>query len=208
MQEAKLAIGAKTILLVDDDRVFAVILNKFLGNAGYRFFSVTSVDEAETWLVNHPAPNLVFVDIEMPARNGFELIAKLKYLDDVPFIFVTSHMENDFVLKATQMGATGYLVKPIDFVQLLPTILIAIAKSEEMVKLKRTAKDLQSTLDKDRSISVATGILMDQYRLDQEHALSILRNTARSKRMKLSDLAYKVVNASETIPLSGEERLN
>jgi response regulator NasT len=207
MQEAQFEEGAKTLLLVDDDLVFAVILNKFLGNAGYRFFSVTSVDEAEVWLTSHSAPDLVFVDIEMPERNGFELIAKLKYLEDVPFIFVTSHMESDFILKATQMGATGYLVKPIDFIQLLPTILTAIAKSEEMIKLKRTAKELQSTLDKDRSISVATGILMDQYRVDHDKAMTILRNTARSKRMKLIDLAHKVIHASEALDISSNQKL-
>ncbi|MFM9986961.1 MAG: LytR/AlgR family response regulator transcription factor [Flavobacteriales bacterium] len=66
--------------------------------------------EALGALKNHP-PQLVFLDIQMPLMNGFELLDKL---GDVPFevIFITSY--NQYAIQAIRYSALDYLLKPID----------------------------------------------------------------------------------------------
>jgi two-component system LytT family response regulator len=69
-----------------------------------------SADEARSLIVEHK-PNLLFLDINMPNEDGFEL---LESLEDKNFsvIFITAH--NQFALKALKAGAIDYIEKPID----------------------------------------------------------------------------------------------
>jgi len=72
-------------------------------------------------------PKLVFLDIEMPAMNAFELIQKLMPVD-FNIIFVTAY--NQFALKAFRFNALDYLLKPFDVNELIE----AVAKAEKNIQ--------------------------------------------------------------------------
>src|SRR4051812_46284573 len=78
-------------------------------------------------------PDLLFLDIEMPVINGFELLEKIIH-SDFAVVFVTAY--NQYAVKAFRFNALDYLVKPIDLVDLLK----AVAKAEK--KLKPTVTQL------------------------------------------------------------------
>jgi two-component system LytT family response regulator len=68
-----------------------------------------NVDEALE-LIDRLKPQLLFLDIQMPAKTGFDLLAEL---DAVPtVIFTTAH--DEYALKAFEVNALDYLLKPID----------------------------------------------------------------------------------------------
>jgi two-component system, LytTR family, response regulator len=70
-------------------------------------------------LVQRAKPDIVFLDIEMPGYNGFQL---LEFFDEIDFevIFVTAN--NEFALKAFQVSAVDYLLKPLQINQLIKAI--------------------------------------------------------------------------------------
>ncbi len=71
-----------------------------------------SVDSALISILRHK-PDIVFLDIDMPNKNGFELVKELKQLNLCPtIIFVTAY--NDFAIDAIKYAAFDYLVKPVD----------------------------------------------------------------------------------------------
>ena len=72
-------------------------------------------------------PDLVFLDIEMPVVNGFELLEKILHL---PFsvIFITAY--NQYALKAFRFNAVDYLVKPIDADDLIGAVAKAIKRAK------------------------------------------------------------------------------
>lgn len=80
-------------------------------------------------------PDLVFLDIEMPVMNGFELLEKILHL---PFsvIFITAF--NQYALKAFRFNAVDYLVKPVDANDLVE----AVAKAAKRVKPTATQLSL------------------------------------------------------------------
>jgi two-component system LytT family response regulator len=78
-------------------------------------------------------PDLLFLDIEMPGMNGFEMLEKMLHLN-FSIIFITAY--NQYALKAFRFNALDYLVKPIDSIDLIE----AVAKAEK--KLKPTAAQL------------------------------------------------------------------
>lgn len=190
-----------SILLVDDDRLILATMATGLMQADYEVNTTESVDEAEAWLENNPRPDIAIIDINMPDRTGLELPARLNQLDHIPFIFLTARSEAEVNAQANALGAMAYLVKPIDSAQLIPAIQTALSRARDLKLMKSQQQQLQTALDGDRSVSIAIGIIMDQYRINYDEANSMLRNTARSKRMKLVDLATSIIHSRENLNL-------
>jgi two-component system, LytTR family, response regulator len=84
--------------------------------------SVKALQEIETL-----EPDLLFLDIEMPVMNGFELLEKILHLS-FSIVFVTAY--NQFALKAFRFNALDFLVKPIDTKELTE----AVTKAEQRIK--------------------------------------------------------------------------
>ena len=84
-------------------------------------------------------PDLVFLDIQMPKLNGFEM---LELVDDPPeIIFITAH--NEFAIKAFDMNAVDYLLKPYS----KDRLLTAISKAAERIRtLQPTAKKIHNLI--------------------------------------------------------------
>ncbi len=72
-------------------------------------------------------PDLLFLDIEMPVMNGFEILEKILHLN-FSVVFITAY--NQYALKAFRFNALDYLVKPIDTNELIE----AVAKAEKRIK--------------------------------------------------------------------------
>ncbi len=97
-------------LVIDDERLARKELMKLLEE--HPLIEVVgeamNADEAEK-LIEELNPDLLFLDIQMPGRNGFQL---LESLDSVPFVVFTTAYD-EFALKAFEVNALDYLLKPI-----------------------------------------------------------------------------------------------
>ncbi len=80
--------------------------------------------------INNEQPDLLFLDIEMPRINGFELLNKLEKID-FQVIFVTAYSK--YAIKALKKNAIDYVLKPIDNDELL----IAVEKATQVINLKQ-----------------------------------------------------------------------
>jgi DNA-binding LytR/AlgR family response regulator len=110
------------VLIVDDEERARELLEILL----LRLHGVSvcgkaaSADEALD-LVMTTRPDLVFLDVQMPEKNGFQLVGYLqKYMVDIPVVFVTAHTE--FAIPALKVSAFDYLLKPVIMEQLEETI--------------------------------------------------------------------------------------
>src|SRR5947207_2090985 len=89
--------------------------------------------------INKLHPDLVFLDIEMPMMNGFDLLEQFK---EIPFsvIFTTSY--DQYAIKAIRFSALDYLLKPID-----PKELIAAVHKVEVSKTPPSAEQFRMLMD-------------------------------------------------------------
>ena len=71
-------------------------------------------------LINAEEPDLVFLDIEMPEQDGFQLIEKLPSYNRPKIIFTTAYEQ--YAVKAFKVSAVDYLLKPIDIDELKATV--------------------------------------------------------------------------------------
>jgi two-component system, LytTR family, response regulator len=120
-------------LIIDDERLAREELKSVLKD----FVEINVIDEAQNGdegieKIKKMKPDLIFLDVSMPGMTGFEM---LKKLEEIPYvIFVTAY--DEFALKAFEVNALDYLLKPIDPDRLAETI--------EKLRLKEDA-DFESS---------------------------------------------------------------
>jgi DNA-binding response OmpR family regulator len=123
----------KKILIVDDERDIVKTLMIRLQGAGYEV--VTAFDGAQGIFVAHKEkPDLILLDIRMPAGNGFSVAEKLKHsmnTSSIPVIFLTGSPEKNAEERAMTLGARFYIKKPYDPEELLDAIKRALEKDSD-----------------------------------------------------------------------------
>lgn len=192
----------RCLLLVDDDRLVLSTLASGLAQAGYRVATAESAEEAQAHLTSGAHVDLAIVDVRMPGQDGLQLARRLRDLEHIPFMMLSAYSDANIVSQAADCGAMGYAVKPIDLPQLRPAIEAALARAEELQDLRLARQQLQQALDGDRSINVATGIVMVSHKLNRAAAFNLLRDTARRQRRPLAELAQDTIHGSEALSLS------
>jgi two-component system LytT family response regulator len=117
-------------ILIDDEPQNAVILKNDLAMhcPAVDIISVCHSAKEGIFSIKKEKPDLVFLDIEMPWMNGFEM---LEMLDEINFsiIFTTAH--DQFAAKAFRISAVDYLLKPIDANDLKEAVRKAMMKTEQ-----------------------------------------------------------------------------
>lgn len=152
----------KTIVVDDEVHcldTMAILLNDFCPGVQVMDQCVSAKQALES--INKFKPELIFLDIEMPVMNGFEM---LEELDEIPFsvIFTTSY--NQYAIKAIRFSALDFLLKPID-----PKELVAAVHKIEMQKFKPTAEQFdilrEQILQKENSFSRVAVPTVDGFEL-------------------------------------------
>lgn len=168
------------ILIVDDDRLVLATLGHGLRDAGYRV-SEASEGAAALAMVAREKPDLALLDVRMPDISGVKLAERLKAEHSVPFMFLSAYGDPDIIQRATELGALGYLVKPLDVPQIIPSIEAALARGAQIRTLTDTGEQLHQALESGRETSMAIGILMERRGFDRDEASKrCARTRARS----------------------------
>ena len=123
-----------TVLIVDDMESNRQILGSSLNNF-YNVIYASNGTDAIKILSEDKLPDLILLDIEMPDMDGFEVIKKIKNVEDtkdIPVIFVTGHDDIKNEERALINGAVDYITKPIS-----PIIVKARVKTHLTIKYQR-----------------------------------------------------------------------
>lgn len=181
-----------TIMVVDDDRLILFSLANGLRAAGYTVIEADSGEQALE-LCADITPELAILDMRMPGLSGLDVARWLRENTSTGFIFLSAYDDQEMVKQAAEYGALGYLVKPVDVPHLLPTIQAALARAEEIRKLRQSEQHLNIALQGSRDISVAMGILMERHKIGQQDAFERLRRSARNLRRKAAEVATEII---------------
>src|SRR5699024_8491504 len=145
------------IAIIEDDEITRLELSKLLKKQGYGTVLLTNFKNLTEELSQYVV-DLVLLDINLPYENGYEICKKMKKLQQVPVIFVTSRDSSADELKSIQVGGIDFITKPYDTVILLDKIKRALKLSDpnnfrEIVK-KECTLDLHLSILKYREESV------------------------------------------------------
>ena len=124
---------ARRILIVDDDRSIRRTLEKFLIGEGYE---VATAQDAPGAIEAANGPDLMLLDLGLPGGSGFDVITAIAERPNKPtVVVVTARDDMQSTVRAIQLGAYEYLVKPIDIDRLRTVIEAALASRESRAQL-------------------------------------------------------------------------
>jgi DNA-binding NtrC family response regulator len=132
------------IMIVDDEKIVRESLYHWFTKIGHTVEKASSGFEALEQLERNPF-DVLFVDIRMPEMNGIELLEKVKIeYPETVVIIITAYGSIESAVKAMQLGASDYLLKPFkpDYLSLV------MEKVAQQVKLSSEYNYLKSRLDK------------------------------------------------------------
>lgn len=112
---------AQTVLLVDDDAELQTLTLRFLQRAGYHVTCASNGWDAIREIVVNK-PDIVVMDIEMPKLSGLnalDILRVSRLTEQVPIIVTSAHGDKDTILRAVQLGADDFIVKPYSFIDLV-----------------------------------------------------------------------------------------
>ena len=120
-------VGQTRILSVDDDPQVLRYVRNVLTDTG--FAPITTANPKEMMLLFElEQPDLVLLDVRLPGTSGFELMQLLHEHSDVPVIFLSGSGRDENIVRALEMGASDYIVKPFSPTELVARIETALRK--------------------------------------------------------------------------------
>lgn len=117
----------KKIVLVEDEVLIADSLSRNLTEHGYQVVGHAMDFDEAMQVIPDTKPDLIILDINLEAeKNGIQVAEQIKNRFDLPFIFLTSHIDFATLEAAKETSPAGYLTKPFHFESLYTTIEVAL----------------------------------------------------------------------------------
>lgn len=134
------------VLVVDDSLIIRKKIAKILENLGHEVLAdATNGQEAIEAYIKYK-PDFVTMDITMPDMDGITAVKEIMKIDsEAKVIMVTSHGQEDMVIKSIQSGAVGYILKPITddkLAQVIGEVFIEYAVENDEDELDLDENDL------------------------------------------------------------------
>ena len=111
-----------SIIIVDDEREIADLVEVILKNEGYKTLKFYDSVEAFKEIQNNADVDLAILDVMMPGMNGFELCAKIREKYTYPIIMLTARVEDVDKITGLGIGADDYVTKPFNPLELLARV--------------------------------------------------------------------------------------
>jgi two-component system LytT family response regulator len=134
-------------LIIDDEAKARNILHHYLENF---VPEVTEIKQAESVdeglsIVQEYQPHVVFLDVEMPHKNGFDFLTSLA---DIPFDVIFTTAYNQYAIQAIRFSALDYLLKPVDPDELKAAVLRHVEKTDTAREKQVLYQNLVSNIGK------------------------------------------------------------
>lgn len=178
------------VVIIDDEPITRMDLKEILESKGCNVLGEAADGYDAIELCRKYKPNIVLLDIKMPLLDGLSA-AKIIHEEGLAdtIVILTAYNEREFIEKAKLHGVGGYLVKPIDEKSLMPTIELAIARSQDIKKLQKDFAAVSDRLESRKIIEKAKGKIMSQCNLNEQDAYDYIRNMSKKKDISMKRVA-------------------
>jgi putative two-component system response regulator len=135
-----------TIMVLDDEPFNCLMVRKHLRDARYKSIVTLSDASAALDAIRQQRPALLLLDIVMPQITGLEILRLLRTdpgTRHLPVLILTASTEAETRRSALELGATDFLAKPVDPLELVPRVRNALTTKDFQDRLARHAEDLE-----------------------------------------------------------------
>lgn len=190
------------VVIAEDEAIVRLDLKEILQEEGYEVVGETGRGDDALELVRARRPDLAILDIKMPGMDGISAARAISGDRLAAVLILTAFSQRDLIEQARSAGALAYLVKPFQRSELLPAIDIALGRFAEMRALEEQVKSLEERLEVRKLVERAKGVLMDELGMRESEAFRWVQQTAMSERVRMDEIARKIIEGSLRPPRS------
>jgi YesN/AraC family two-component response regulator len=115
-------LDGKRVVIVEDEALTVMQVRRILRAAGLDVIGAAANGRQAVDLVMREPPDIVLMDINMPVMNGIDATREILARHPICIIMLTAYSDPVYVESALDLGAAGYVLKPIDSRSLMPHI--------------------------------------------------------------------------------------
>lgn len=171
-------------IIIDDEAKARRVIEALLTEHCSDVTVIATADDVPSGVkaINREAPDIVFLDIEMPGYTGFQL---LDFFDDVDFDIIFTTAYGDYAIRAFEVSAIDYLLKPIQIDQLVRSV--DKVKSKHKSHLKEKLQTLKLNLSEPGQLSKIALPVSDGFLFVKPEDILYLRAESSYTRIYLSE---------------------
>jgi response regulator NasT len=125
-----------TIVIVEDDVLFAQALTGLVGDLGYRVLATAGTEEGAVRVVSEHRPDVVLMDVKLMGGNGLRAASTIRQTSQVPIVFCSSYADDNAIQTTVQLLGRAVLIsKPFDEDELADLLANAVKQSSHVIVL-------------------------------------------------------------------------
>jgi response regulator NasT len=184
-----------SILIIDDNRLRAAVIEEGLREAGHTRVSVLhSFDELARKIVDI-APDVVVIDLENPRRDQLEGFFSLSKALRKPIAMFVDRSDASEIEAAVDAGVSAYVVDGLKKDRVKPILDMAISRFNAFSRLTQELEDARTALEERKLIDQAKAVLMKSRGMSESEAYALLRTTAMNQHRRIAEIAQGLVTA-------------
>ncbi|RAU23511.1 response regulator [Paramagnetospirillum kuznetsovii] len=187
------------VIVVDDERDRAALVKVALEGEGFEVVGVLASGAGLYAKVAELAADVIIVDIDSPDRDILEDMRRVGVEQNRPVVMFAQDGKPETIKAAVEAGVSAYVVDGLKPDRVRPVIDVAIARFAQFQDLRSQLDKAKTTLAERKQVEKAKGILMKRRKVDEDAAFALLRKMAMDQKLRLIDVANKVIEAAELL---------
>jgi response regulator NasT len=203
VQKGGMAASPLNILVIDENRIRAAIIESGLREAGHGRVTLVHDVAGIARRIAEIEPDVIVIDLENPNRDMLESMFQLSRAVKRPIAMFVDRSDSAAIEAAVEAGVSAYVVDGLRKDRVKPIMEMAISRFNAFSRMARELEEARGELENRKTVERAKGILMKSRGLSEEQAYALLRKTAMNQNRKLADVAQSLVTAAELLGPGG-----
>lgn len=181
------------IIIAHSDKDFSRRLKEILRHAGYMVVGETQDGRSLLQMVFQTTPDLVVLEDLLPGSEGMDVAGIIEEQRVAPVVLVANVQQQNLAELARSPGVYGVLPRPLQEEKVVPTIEMALAAFERVMRLEKEVGTLRKALEERKLVERAKGLLIKRKGLREREAYKYLQKMSMDRCLSIVRVAREVI---------------
>ncbi|HVX36051.1 MAG TPA: ANTAR domain-containing protein [Hyphomicrobium sp.] len=190
------AVPTLDILIIDENRIRASVIEAGLRQAGYDDLTIVHDVSGIGKKIEDIDPDVIIIGLENSNRDMLENMFQLSRAMKRPIAMFVDRSDKASIEAAVEAGVSAYVVDGLKQERVKPIVDMAISRFNAFSRVTRELEEARTELENRKLVDRAKGILMTTRALSEAEAYALLRKTAMNQNRKISEIAQSLITAA------------
>ncbi len=189
--------NTSTVLVIDEDRGRAALLEQALRDKGYSVLARLDTTDLLAERVAELKPDMIIIDLDSPDRDVLENMALLNQSSPRPVVMFAEQGDQQTIEKAIRSGVSAYVVDGMEHHRIKAILDVATARFREFQALRSELAQAKNELADRKILEKAKGLVMKHNRCSEEQAFKAMRKMAMDQQKPMNEIAKNIIAVLE-----------